>query len=151
MTKKLWRYQASLLVQILNEARKVDSMNYDAGNDDVTLLDLLIGLLCVVHDDNTGVQVGRNFPIYEIIWQANRFLVLTSESVECGDHEFSSEKLKPSATLRMNLIETPGESLFSGIKDVNGWVYMSVHDAMMDRSTGLNHVVNIYRMMRDKV
>ena len=67
MTKKLWRYQASLLVQILNEARKVDSMNYDAGNDDVTLLDLLIGLLCVVHDDNTGVQVGRNFPIYEII------------------------------------------------------------------------------------
>ena len=46
MTKTLWRYQDSLLVILLNQARKVDSMNYDTGNDNITILDPLLGLLC---------------------------------------------------------------------------------------------------------
>ena len=50
----------------------------------------------------------------------------------------------------MNLTKTLGESLFSGGEDGNGRIYVSFHDAMMDRSTGHNHVANLYRIMRDK-
>ena len=50
----------------------------------------------------------------------------------------------------MNLKETPRESLFSGGEDGNGIIYVSVHDATMDRSTRIKHVVNIYRFIREK-
>ena len=63
MIKKLWQYQASLLVRLLNEARMVYSMNFDAVNDYVTILYQFLGLIYVGQDDNTGVQVGLNFPI----------------------------------------------------------------------------------------
>ena len=38
-------------------------MNCDAVNDDVTIIDTLLGLLCVGQYDKTGVQVGRTSPI----------------------------------------------------------------------------------------
>ena len=63
MKKKLWWYQACILVRLHNKSQKVDYINGYAGNDDITILDLLIGILCVGQDDNTGVQVGLNFPI----------------------------------------------------------------------------------------
>ena len=51
----------------------------------------------------------------------------------------------------MNLTDTPRESFFSGVEDGNGQKYVSVHDATMDHFTGLNHVANIYIIIRDKV
>ena len=50
----------------------------------------------------------------------------------------------------MNLTEMSGESIFSGGEDGNGRIYMSFHDATMDHSTGIKHVANIYRIIRDK-
>ena len=41
----------------------VYSMNFDAVNDYVTILYQFLGLIYVGQDDNTGVQVGLNFPI----------------------------------------------------------------------------------------
>ena len=63
MMKKLWQYQAYLLVRLLNEARMVYSMNCDAVNDYVTILYQFLGLIYVGQDDKTGVQVGQTFPI----------------------------------------------------------------------------------------
>ena len=83
-------------------------MNFYAGNDDVTIIDPLLGLLCVGQDDRNGVQVGWNFPISETAQHSNQAIVLTDESVECGDHDFSSENIKPYAKFWMNLTETPG-------------------------------------------
>ena len=95
-------------------------MNCDAGNDDVSILDTLLGLLCVGQYDKTDIQVGRIFPISETTWQSTGAIVLTGESVECEDHDFSSEKHTPSETLRINLTETLREYLFSGGEDGNG-------------------------------
>ena len=50
----------------------------------------------------------------------------------------------------MNLIETSGESLFSGGEYSNGRIYLPVHDATMDCSTGIKYVANLYIIMRDK-
>ena len=83
-------------------------MTSDAGNYGFTILDSLIGLMFVVQYDKAGIQVVRKFLISETECQSTRSILLTGESVEYGDHEFSSENLKPSATLRMNLTETPG-------------------------------------------
>ena len=83
-------------------------MNCNAGNDDVTILNLFIGLMFVVQYDKAGIQVVRKFLISETECQSTRSILLTGESVEYGDHDFSSENLNPSATLRMNLTETPG-------------------------------------------
>ena len=38
-------------------------MNCDAGNDDVTILDPLLGIICVGQGYNTGVKVSRTLPI----------------------------------------------------------------------------------------
>ena len=38
-------------------------MNCDAVNDDVTVIDPLLGLLSVGQDEKTGVQVVWTFPI----------------------------------------------------------------------------------------
>ena len=50
----------------------------------------------------------------------------------------------------MNLTETPGEYLFSGGEYGNGQIYVSVHDATLYLSIGLNHVANICIIVRDK-
>ena len=150
MIKKIWRYQASVLVRLINEALKVDSVSCDAGNDGVNILDLFLGLLCVVQDYKTGVQVDWTLPISATKQQSTRAILLTGGSAECGCHDFSFKSLTPSATLQMNLTDTPGESLFSGSEDGNGRIYVSVHDSTMDYSTGLKHVPNIYIIMRYK-
>ena len=131
------------MVRLINEARKVNYINSDKGNDDLTILDPLQSILGVGQDYKTGVQVGRTFPIYETERHSNRAIVLTGESVGCGEHDSSSENITPSATLQMNLTEMLGESLFSGGKYGNGQIYVSVNDDTMDRSTGIKHVANI--------
>ena len=125
-------------------------MNCDAGNDDVAILDLLRSLLFVGQDDKTGVQVGRILPISATARQSTWAIVLTGESVECEDHDFSSEDITPSEILRMNLKDMLGKYLFIGGEDGNGWIYVSFHDAIVDCSTGLKHVANLYRIMREE-
>ena len=83
-------------------------MNCDVGNDYVTILDMLLGILCVGQDYKTGVQFGHTFPISATAQHSTQASVITGGSVECGDHDFSSENITPSATLWMNLVETPG-------------------------------------------
>ena len=69
------------MVRLLSDDRKIDAMNCDAGNDDFTVLDMLLGLMCVGQDDKTGVQVGRTFPISSTARQSTRAIVLTGK--EC--------------------------------------------------------------------
>ena len=95
-------------------------MNCDARNDHVTILDPLLGILCVGKYDKTSVQVGCTLPISAIARQTTQATILNGESVGCGDHELSSEKLTKSATLWMNLMETLVESLFRDSEDGNG-------------------------------
>ena len=83
-------------------------MNFDAENDDVTIMYPLLVLIFVGQYDNTGVQLVHNFLIYATLQQSTQAIVLTGKSVECGEHDFSSKYITPSATLRMNLIKTPG-------------------------------------------
>ena len=78
---------------------------------------------------------------------STRAIVLTSDSVECRDHDFSSEKITPSATLPMNLTETLGYVFCEG-EYGNGRIYVSVNDATMDCSTIIKHVTNLYLIMR---
>ena len=149
--KKLWRYKASFMVRLLNMSRKEgDYMNSDDDDDHNTVLDPLHALLVVGQDDKTGIPVGRTLPIASTSRQRARGIVPEGTNVVAADHDFSCEKLTPSVTLRMNLTETPGESLFSGGKDGNGKIYVSLHDATMDHSTGFKHVANLYRIMRDE-
>ena len=131
----------------LTRPRKVNYMNCYTGNDDVTILDLLLDHLYVGQYYKTGVKFGQNFTIPATAQKSDREIVLTGESVECGDHDFSSEKLTQYTTLRMNLTETPVESLFSSGKDGNEQICMSVHDETMDCSTGIKHVANLYIIM----
>ena len=145
--KNLWRHQDYILIWLLNKARKVNSMNCDARNDHVTIIDPLLGILCVGQYDKTGVQVGWILPIYEPLLQTTQEAILNGESVVCGDHELSSENITTSATLWMNLMETLVESLYRDSEDGNEIIYMSVHDATMDHSIGLKHVKNLYRSM----
>ena len=95
-------------------------MNCDARNDHVTILDPLLGILCVGKYDKTSVQVGCTLPISATARQTTQATILNGESVGCGDHELSSEKLTKSATLWMNLMETLVESLFRDSEDGNG-------------------------------
>ena len=78
-------------------------MNCDAGNYDIAILDPLLSLLCGGKDDNTGVQVVWDFPIYATARHSTQAMVITCESFECGEHDFSSENITPSATLWINL------------------------------------------------
>ena len=55
---------------MLNEARKVDSMNCDVVNDDVTIINPLLGLL-FVGQEKTGVQAGRTLPIFATAQNSN--------------------------------------------------------------------------------
>ena len=96
------------MVRLINEARKVNYINSDKGNDDLTILDPLQSILGVGQDYKTGVQFGHTFPISATAQHSTQASVITGGSVECGDHDFSSENITPSATLWMNLMETPG-------------------------------------------
>ena len=82
-------------------------MNCDARNDHVTVLDPLLGIMCVGQYDKNGVQVGWNFPISATARQTTGSTIITGESVECGDHDFSSENITPCATIWMNLAKIP--------------------------------------------
>ena len=82
-------------------------MNCGAGNDDVAILDLLLSILCVGQDYKTGVQFGHTFPISATAQHSTQASVITGGSVECGDHDFSSENITPSATIWMNLAKIP--------------------------------------------
>ena len=96
------------MIRLLNESRKANYMNLDAGNDDIAILNPLLSLLCVGKYENTGVKVVWDLPIYATAQNSTQAIVITCESVECGEHDFSSENITPSATLCMNLTETPG-------------------------------------------
>ena len=54
----------------------------------------------------------------------------------------------PSVTLRMNRSANPGESLYGGGEDGNGRVYVSMHDAILDKSDGYKHAANLYRHLQ---
>ena len=123
-------------------------MNCDAGNDDITILNPLLGLLCVRKYDKTGVQFVQTLPISATSPQSTRTILITGESVECGDHDFSFENLTLSATLQINLTKNPVESIFSVREYDNRQIYVSVHNYMMDFSNGIKHVANFYRIMR---
>ena len=74
-------------------------MNCDAVNDDVDIIDPLLGFMCVGLYDKTGVQIGHIFSIYGTARQSTQLKVTTGDSVQCGDDDNSSENITSSATL----------------------------------------------------
>ena len=68
-----------------------------------------------------------------------------------SDHELNTEHLLPTVTHSMNTKSDTGGSLYIGGDEGGGRVYVSVHDATFDPSTGRNHISNILRVMRTSI
>ena len=64
-----------------------------------------------------------------------------------ADHDCNYEKVIPSITLRMNITETAGESLYSGWPNGIGSIFVLVHNAITDCSTGIKHIANSYEVL----
>ena len=53
----------------------------------------------------------------------------------------------PSVTLRINVTETDGKCLYSGEPNGLCRIFVLVHNATTDGSTGLKHIVNAYEAL----
>ena len=104
-------------------------------------------LIYVGQDDKTKIPIGRKLPTAATSKQSVKAIVSTDTSASAADHDFTSEALIPSVTLRMNLSVNPTDSLFSGGKDGISRVYVLLHDATLDPSTGIKHATNLRSLL----
>ena len=146
--KTNWRYHVAHLMTIVDSARNnLNNQVCDSENNSSHLPSLKEALLYVGQDDKTSIPVGRTVPIAATSRQSVRAIVPMDKEVRAADHDWRAEKIVPSVTHRMNLTKTAGDLLFGGGESGNGLIYVSVHDATLDRSSSLNHTASLYNIM----
>ena len=94
-----------------------------------------------------SVAVGCAIPLAAVTKQSARAIVGQDHIVITADHNWNSDKLIPYVTLCMNIIETAGKYLYSGGPNVTGRIFVSVHNATTDCSTGLKNIVDLYKVL----
>ena len=65
-----------------------------------------------------------------------------------SDHDFNTEHFIPPVTHCMNITIHAGDYLYSGGEEGGRRVYVSIHDATFDPSTGIKHAANLLRVTR---
>ena len=104
-------------------------------------------ILYLVQDDKESVHVGRSVPLSAFTKQSVRAIVGQYQIVITADHDFNAEKAIHSVTLHMNITETAGKCLYSGGPNGLRRIFVSVHNATTDGSTGIKHIANAYEAL----
>ena len=94
-----------------------------------------------------SVTIGRSFPLDAFTKQYTRKIVGQDQIVISAYYYFNADKFIPSVTLRINITETAGESLYSSGTNLLGYIFVSLHNATTDCSTGLKYIENTYDVL----
>ena len=101
-------------------------------------------ILYLGQDEKASVHVGRSVPLSDVTQQSFREIVGQYQIFITADHDWNYERVIPSVTLRMDTTQTYGKSLYSGGPNGICCIFVSVHNATTDASTGIKHIVNAY-------
>ena len=104
-------------------------------------------ILYLGQDYKASVHVGRSVPLSDVTQQSNRAIVGQYQMVITTYHDWNDDKARPSVTLRINVTETDGKSIYSGGANGICRIFVSVHNVTTDGSTGLKHIVNSYKAL----
>lgn len=95
------------------------------------------------------VPIGRKIGVAAVGHQSIKAITPLDVTPVAADHDFTSEKIIPSVTLRMNLTTNPGDTLVGGGKGTGvGQIFVSLHDATLNPSTGLKHSANLRKVIQ---
>ena len=96
-------------------------------------------------DYKERVHVGRLVLLFDVTQQNTRAIVGQYQIVITADHDWNDEKVIPFVTLRMNITEIAGKCLYSVGPNALRCIFILVHNATTDGSTGIKHIVNMYQ------
>ena len=102
-------------------------------------------ILFLGQDYKERVHVGRSWLFYDVTQQSTREIVGQYQIAITADHDWNEEKVIPPVTLRMNITEIAGKCLYSVGTNVLRRIFILVHNATTDGSTGIKHIVNMYQ------
>ena len=91
-------------------------------------------------DDKCGVDLSKpDCPVVATSHSKSKEILPSNTEVHGSDHDYSCYKATPSLSARFHIGEDPTESLFSSGKDGLGKIFVSVHDAIFQKSNCFNH------------
>ena len=99
-------------------------------------------ILYLGQDDKASVHVGRSVPLSDVTQQSTGAIVGQYQIFITADHDWNYERVIPSVTLRMDITETDGKSLYSGGPNGICRIFLLVDSTTTDGSTGIKHIVN---------
>jgi len=141
--KKIWRHHVS----------KVRCMFKDCEMDIGCLVDVMPWYQCIValgQDDKAKIPVAIHGPIAATDHSKVRAFVENDTQVHASDHDWSFLKIAPSVTSMLNIGRDPGESLFSGGKNGQGEIPVSLHNSNFYPSTSRHHAASMIGFLREK-
>ena len=94
-----------------------------------------------------SVPVGLSVPLAVVGNQYSRVIFGQDQIVVTADHDWHADKMVTSVTNRMHITETYGESLYSDGPNGLGRIFVLVHNATTDPSTGIKHIANSYEVL----
>ena len=145
--KQIWQANMAALHLLLEQAN-----NLSVSPEDREFVHEPIKAIAVFgQDDKAKAPVGRNVAVCATRSQSLRAIVKDGDIPSAADHDWHSENIIPSVTLRMNISNNAGNSLYSGGKDGSGCIYVSLHDATFDPSNCLKHSANLFRVLRSSL
>ena len=121
---------------------KLRGMLKDAQMEVTSLCDLPWFHLVETHsvDDKCGVDVSKpDCPVVATSHSKTKAILPANTEVHGSVHDYSCYKATPSLSARLHIEEKPTESLFSGGKEGLGKIFVSVHDAIFEKSNCFNH------------
>ena len=80
-------------------------------------------ILYLGQDDKASVHVGRSVPLSDVTQQSTGAIVGQYQIFITADHDWNYERVIPSVTLRMDITQTYGKSLYSGGTNVPGYIF----------------------------
>ena len=86
------------------------------------------------------MSVGTSVPLTDVTNKSSRAIVGQDQRLIAADHDWDAEKVITSITLRMNITETYDISIYSDGTNGLGIIFVLVHNATTNRSTGLKHI-----------